>query len=35
MIELSIWSLETKPEFFHADNGYYIDKALEYCIKQI
>ena len=24
-----IMSLETKPEFFTADNGYYTDKALE------
>ena len=29
MIESSIMSLETKPEFFTADNGYYTDKALE------
>ena len=33
MIESSIMSLETKPEFFTADNGYYTDKALEYCFK--
>jgi len=29
MIESSIMSLKTKPEFFTADNGYYTDKALE------
>ena len=33
MIESSIMSLGTKPEFFTADNGYYTDKALEYCFK--
>ena len=33
MIESSIMSLKTKPEFFTADNGYYTDKALEYCFK--
>ena len=33
MIESSIMSLETKPEFFIADNGYYTDKALKYCFK--
>ena len=26
-------SFETKPEFFTADNGYYTDKAVEYCFK--
>lgn len=31
MIESSIMSLGTKPEFFTADNGYYTDKALQYC----
>lgn len=29
MIESSIMSLETKLEFFTADNGYYTDNALE------
>ncbi len=33
MNESSIMSLETKPEFFTIDNGYYTDKALEYCFK--
>lgn len=33
MIESSIMSLETKPEFFIADNGYYTDKTLKYCFK--
>ena len=31
MIESSIMSLGTKPEFFTADNGYYTDEALQYC----
>lgn len=31
MIESSIMSLETKPKFFTADNGYYSNKALNYC----
>ena len=33
MIESSIMSLETKPEFFTVDNGYYTDKELDYCFK--
>ena len=33
MIESKIMSLETKTEFFTADNRYYTDKALEYCFK--
>ena len=28
-----IMSLETKPEFFTVDNGYYTDKELDYCFK--
>ncbi len=33
MIESSIMSLQTKPEFFTADNKYYTNNALEYCFK--
>lgn len=33
MIESSIMSLETKPEFFTVDNRYYTDKELDYCFK--
>lgn len=31
MIESSIMSLESKPKFFVADNGYYEDTAIHYC----
>lgn len=33
MNESSIMSLETKPEFFTVDNGYYTDNELDYCFK--
>lgn len=32
MIESSIMSLGSKPKFFTADNGYYNDQALYYCL---
>ncbi len=32
MVESSIMSLGSKPKFFVADNGYYEDQALHYCI---
>ncbi len=32
MIESSIMSLGSKPKYFTADNGYYTDQAIYYCL---